>query len=83
MLGRDGIGYRTRRRLSLLALLVGLPLYVVAAVSLVALFDRPGILVELLIYVALGVIWAIPLRFVFSGVGRDDPDAPGGRDGRS
>ncbi len=72
-----GISHRTRRRLSLLVLLVGLPVYVVAAVSLVGLFDRPGILLELLIYVGLGVLWALPLRFVFRGVGRTETEADG------
>ena len=75
------LSHRTRRRLSLLLLLVGLPLYVVAAVSLVNLFERPGILVELLIYVGLGVLWALPFRFVFRGVGRsaEEADGPDGR----
>lgn len=70
-----GLSYKTRRRLSLLWLVVGLPLYIVAAVSLVNAFERPHILVELLIYVGLGVIWALPLKAIFRGVGRDDPDA--------
>ena len=47
-----------------------------AAVSLVSLFDRPSILVELLIYIGLGVVWAVPLKAVFKGVGQPDPDKP-------
>ena len=50
---------------------------VVAAVSLVGLFERPGPLVELAVYVGLGILWALPFRFVFLGVARDDPGAPG------
>lgn len=69
--------YKTRRRLSLLILLVGLPLYIVVALTVVGWFDRPSIWVELLIYVALGIVWALPFKFVFKGVGQDDPDAPG------
>ncbi len=69
------LAYKTRKRLSLLVLIVGLPLYVIVAVNVVDLFDRPPILVELLIYLALGVLWAIPLRRVFLGVGKADPDA--------
>lgn len=65
--------YKTRRRLSLLILLVGLPLYIVVAVNVVGLFDRPPIWVELLIYVGLGILWALPLKAVFKGVGQDDP----------
>lgn len=72
----SGLSYRARRVWSLVILLVGLPVYIVAAVSLVALFDRPGMVVELLIYIGLGLAWALPFRAVFSGVGRPDPDAP-------
>lgn len=68
--------YKTRRRLSLLLLLVGLPLYMIVAVSVVDLFDRPPMWVELLIYVALGIVWALPFKAVFKGIGQADPDAP-------
>ena len=67
--------YKTRKRLALLILIVGVPLYIMAAVSLVALFERPSILVELVIYIGLGIIWAIPLKFIFKGIGQPDPDA--------
>ncbi|WP_415403612.1 DUF2842 domain-containing protein [Tateyamaria sp. SN3-11] len=67
--------YKTRKRLSLLILILGVPLYIIAAVSLVAQFDRPSIFVELAIYVGLGVIWAFPLKAVFKGIGQPDPDA--------
>jgi uncharacterized membrane protein len=69
------LSYKARRRLSLLVLIVGLPLYIMVAVNLIALFDRPPVLVEIVIYVALGVVWAFPLKFVFMGVGQADPDA--------
>lgn len=67
------LSYRARRRLSLLILLVGMPLYVVAAVSVVNLFERPSFWLELAVYVVLGFLWAIPFRFVFRGVGQADP----------
>lgn len=67
--------YKTRKRLSLLILIVGLPLYIVVAVNVVALFERPSVLVELLVYVGLGVLWAFPLKAVFKGIGQADPDA--------
>ena len=70
------LSYKTRRRLSLFVLVIGL-VYIVVAVNLVELLGRPPILVELLIYIVLGVIWALPLKAVFRGVGRDDPDAGG------
>ncbi|WP_136685885.1 DUF2842 domain-containing protein [Falsirhodobacter xinxiangensis] len=66
---------RTRKRLSLLILLVGLPVYIFVAVTVVSILDRPPIWVEFLIYVALGIVWALPFKAVFKGVGRDDPDA--------
>jgi len=68
------LSYRARRRLSLLILLVGLPLYIVVAVNVIALFDRPSILVEVIVYVSLGVLWAFPFKYVFRGVGQADPD---------
>jgi hypothetical protein len=70
------LSWRARRRWALVVLLAGLPLYVALAVSLVALFERPGIVVELAIYIGLGLAWALPLRFIFRGVGRPDPAAP-------
>ena len=68
------LSYKARRRLSLLILLVGLPLYIVVAVNVIALFDRPSIFVEVIVYVSLGVLWAFPFKYVFRGVGQADPD---------
>ena len=68
------LNYKTRRRLSLLMLLVGLPFYIAAALVVVNLFDRPPFVVELAIYLSLGVIWALPFRAVFTGIGQPDPD---------
>jgi hypothetical protein len=70
------MSWRARRRWALVILLVGLPLYIVAAVTLVGLVERPGWLAELAIYVGLGVLWALPFRFVFRGVARPDPEGP-------
>lgn len=69
--------YRTRKRLALIVLVVGLPAYIVAAVTLVGLFERPSIWLELGLYVGLGVLWAFPLRRLFLGLGKPDPDGPG------
>jgi hypothetical protein len=79
------LSYKARRRWSLVILLIGLPLYVVAAVTIMNALDRQGlmdtfggwaILAELCVYIALGVIWALPFRFVFRGIGKADPDHP-------
>jgi len=69
------LSYKARRRWALVILLIGLPSYIAVAVWTVAQFDRPPILMELGIYILLGVIWAIPLKVVFRGVGQADPDA--------
>ncbi len=69
------LSYKSRRRWALVILLVGMPLYVVAAVTLVGLLERPPILIELFVYVALGFVWALPFRFVFRGIGQADPAA--------
>ena len=66
------LSWRARRRWSLVVLLVALPLYVVVAVTVMNALDRPPLFVELMVYVVLGIAWALPLRFVFRGVGRDD-----------
>ncbi len=71
--------YRARRAWSLVVLLVGLPLWVVLSVTgvdwLRERFGRPVWWLEVLVFVALGILWALPFRAVFRGVGRGDPDA--------
>ena len=68
------LSYKARRRWALIILLVGLPLYIVVALNVVALFERPSFWVELGIYGGLGLLWAIPFKFVFKGIGQADPD---------
>jgi hypothetical protein len=69
------LSYKTRKRLALLILFVGLPVYIVVAVNVVEMFGRPGFLAELAIWVALGIVWALPLKAIFKGIGQADPDA--------
>ncbi|MGI3212529.1 DUF2842 domain-containing protein [Roseovarius tibetensis] len=71
------LSYKARKRWSLVVLLIGLPAYIVVAVSLVNWMDRPSIWIELLVYIVLGVIWIVPLKHVFLGVGQADPDDRG------
>lgn len=68
------LSYKARRRWSLVILLIGLPLYIIVAVNVVGLIDRPPIWLELLVYIALGFLWALPFRAVFRGIGKPDPD---------
>lgn len=71
---KPGLSYAARRRWSLVILLVGLPLYIVAAVTLLGWLGRPAFWLELVVYVGLGLLWALPFRFVFRSVGQADPD---------
>lgn len=68
------LSYKARKRWALIILLVGLPVYVVLAVTILNLLGRPPIWVEFLVYAGLGVIWALPFRAIFRGVGKADPD---------
>jgi hypothetical protein len=73
------LSYKTRKRLSILILVLGLPGYIVVAVSLMNWLypdpmNKPSIIVELAIYIGLGLLWAIPLKKVFLGIGQADPE---------
>ncbi|MCC5961075.1 MAG: DUF2842 domain-containing protein [Rhodobacteraceae bacterium] len=70
------LSWKARRRWALFALVVALPLYIVVTVNVIELFDRPPFLVELAIYIALGIVWTFPLKRLFKGVSQPDPDAP-------
>ncbi|WP_312527824.1 DUF2842 domain-containing protein [Paracoccus sp. (in: a-proteobacteria)] len=66
---------KSRKRWSLVILLIGLPLYIVVAVTLMNWLDRSfgrlPILIEVLVYVVLGIAWAFPCRRIFTGIGKD------------
>lgn len=68
------LSYKARRRWALVILLVGLPIYIVIAVTIMNSLNRPPVLVEFLIYIVLGVVWALPFKFVFRGIGQSNPD---------
>ncbi len=70
----EKLSYKARRRWSLVVLVIGMPVYVVVAVTLVNMLDRPGIVAELLIYVGLGFAWILPFKGLFKGIGKPDPD---------
>jgi Protein of unknown function (DUF2842) len=67
------LSWRARRRWALAVLLLGLPVYIALALVIVSWFDRPPLLVELLVYIMLGILWALPFRAVFRGISRSDP----------
>ena len=67
---------KARKRWSLVILLIGLPLYIMAAVSLANWIDRTWgrqpILIELAVYIGLGILWIMPFRRVFRGIGKGE-----------
>ena len=67
------LNYKTRRILSLLILLVGLPVYAVVVVTVMSFLVDLPIVVELLVYIFFGVVWAFPTKFIFRGIGQSDP----------
>ena len=79
---RPRLSYRTRKRLAILLLLAGLPAYIAVVWGIMGVMDRPPVWLEFLIYVALGIVWALPFKFIFKGIGQPDPDAPPKDEGR-
>ena len=69
------LSYKARRRWSLVILLIWLPFYVIVAATVMTAIPRLPMLAELLIYLVLGIAWVIPFKFIFKGVGKEDPDA--------
>ena len=65
------LSIKLKKRLSLLILLVGLPAYIILSITVLNLLDRPPIIVELGIYLILGILWALPFKYIFRGVGKD------------
>ena len=84
------LSYKTRRRWSVIILLIGLPLYIFVTLALIGLandqwWSGPGermpFWLELVVFIGLGLVWALPCKRIFLGVGQADPDAdqPGDR----
>ena len=68
---KANLSIKLKKRLSLLILLVGLPVYIILSITVLNLLDRPPIIVELGIYLILGILWALPFKYIFRGVGKD------------
>ena len=64
--------HRLKRLFALLVLLLWLPLYIVLVLNVLTLFERPNLLIELLVYVVAGVFWAWPFKALFKGIGQPD-----------
>ena len=64
--------HKLKRLLALLVLLLWLPLYIVLVLNVLTLFERPNLLIELLVYVVAGVFWAWPFKALFKGIGQSN-----------
>ena len=69
------LSYKARKRWSLIILVIGLPLYAGLVVNLIAILPALPKVLELIMYVFLGIAWIVPLKYVFQGIGQADPDA--------
>lgn len=70
------LSYKARKRWALVVLLVGMPAYVVLAVTLMGQIQRLPLWLEVPAYLFLGFAWILPFKRVFLGVGQPDPDRP-------
>ena len=62
--------YKLKRLFVLIVLLLWLPFYIVLVLNLIAYFERPNLIIELLVYVVAGVFWAWPFKTLFKGIGQ-------------
>ncbi|NIZ61330.1 DUF2842 domain-containing protein [Sedimentitalea sp. CY04] len=76
MADKKGLSYKARRRWALVVLLIGLPLYIMVATVLGGLLVDYPVVLQLLVFVVLGIIWILPFKSLFRGIGQADPDAP-------
>ncbi|PCJ05240.1 MAG: hypothetical protein COB16_16260 [Rhodobacteraceae bacterium] len=76
MAGKRALSYKAKRRWALVVLVVGLPLYIILATTLGGLFSGQSVLLQLVVYVVLGIVWILPFKSLFRGIGQPDPDAP-------
>ena len=76
----DNLSYKARRRWTLFVLVIGMPLYVVICVTIINRIGPLSNWLALPIYIGLGVLWIVPFKGLFRGIGQPDPDAPGQND---
>ena len=69
------LSYKARRRWSLFVLLVGLPIYVAALWFLLSLLEAWPVWAQIAVCLVFSIVWALPLKSVFLGIGQADPDA--------
>ena len=68
------LSYKKKRIAALCLLLVGLPLYIFAVIVILNHIGRVHKLIELVIYIFLGIVWVFPVKFIFLGIGKENLD---------
>lgn len=68
------LSHKAKRRWALFLLLVWLPVFIVLAMMLMTMHGRMPLWVEVIAYPLLGILWALPFKRVFRGVGTADPE---------
>ncbi|WP_308916385.1 DUF2842 domain-containing protein [Jannaschia sp. LMIT008] len=79
------LSYKARKRWAFFILLIGMPVYVVVAVTVATWMgasDFP-VAVEFVMYAVLGIAWVFPFKAIFRGTAKPDPDAPPEDDGQA
>ena len=66
------LSYKARRRWSLFLLVVWLPVYIVIAITILALIGDLNKYLAILVYAVLGVAWAFPFKPLFKGIGKTE-----------
>lgn len=66
------MGLRTRKLLGSMAIALWLLVFCLIAMAVIGQFERPHVLVEVVLYAVLGFAWILPLKpiFVWMGKGR-------------
>lgn len=64
---------RTRKLVGSVAMFIWLFVFVMAAVAIISRAERLPFIPELLLYVALGFVWILPLKPLFIWMGRGRP----------
>ena len=72
------MGLRTRKLLGSVAIGAWLVVFCLIAMAVIGRFERPHVLVEIVLYAVLGFAWILPLKpiFVWMGKGGGDRKAP-------
>lgn len=64
------MGLRTRKLVGSAAIAIWLVVFCLVAIAIIGRFDRPNVVIEMMLYAGLGFAWILPLKPVFVWMGR-------------